>query len=195
MKLKRIIPVLFLSLIAVATPVSAQEVRRGEVIVEIKAGASIDAVNDRIGTTTLRRIYGTNFYRLRTPKGKKENKFRKRLARKASAATKARARHAICIRQLMRDEREIARVIGDQVPGVRGELVRHAFDEPRRPVETYRGRAPKADAHQAVETAEVVHVGVRHEDVGHAQDLPRRQRCEIAKVEEQRPTLEPQIDV
>jgi len=72
---------LFLSLIAVATPVSAQEVRRGEVIVEIKAGASIDAVNDRIGTTTLRRIYGTNFYRLRTPKGKKENKFRKRLAR------------------------------------------------------------------------------------------------------------------
>ncbi len=50
-------------------------------------------------------------------------------------------------------------------------------------------------ARQAVETAEVVHVRVRHEDVGHAQDLPGRQRREIAKVEEQLPTLELQIDI
>jgi hypothetical protein len=56
-------------------------VRRGEVIVEIKPGASIDVVNARNRTTTFRRIYGTNFYRVLTPKLKKENKFRKRLAR------------------------------------------------------------------------------------------------------------------
>ena len=54
--------------------------RPGEVLVEIKPGASIDAINDRQGTSTLRRIYGTNFYRLVTPKRKKEAKFRKRLA-------------------------------------------------------------------------------------------------------------------
>ena len=55
--------------------------RKGEVIVEIKSGASIDAVNVRVGTTTLQQLYGTNFYRLRTPKGKKEKKFRKRLSK------------------------------------------------------------------------------------------------------------------
>lgn len=55
--------------------------RRGEVLVEIKPGASIDAINERIGTVTIQRIYGTNFYRLGTPRQKKEVKFRKRLAR------------------------------------------------------------------------------------------------------------------
>jgi hypothetical protein len=54
--------------------------RRGEVLVEIKPGASIDAINGRYGTSTIQRIYGTNFYRLRTRNGKKENKVRKKLA-------------------------------------------------------------------------------------------------------------------
>jgi hypothetical protein len=54
--------------------------RPGEVLVEIKPGASIDAINERYGTSTIQRIYGTNFYRLVTPKRKKEGKFRKRLA-------------------------------------------------------------------------------------------------------------------
>lgn len=55
--------------------------RRGEVLVEIKPGASIDAINERFGTSTIQRIYGTNFYRLVTPKRKKEAKFRKKLAK------------------------------------------------------------------------------------------------------------------
>ena len=55
--------------------------RRGEVLVEIKPGASIEEINQRHGTSTIQRIYGTNFYRLLTPKQKKEAKFRKRLAR------------------------------------------------------------------------------------------------------------------
>jgi len=54
--------------------------RRGEVLVEITPAASIDAINDRYGTSTIQRIYGTNLYRLRTRNGKKENKIRKRLA-------------------------------------------------------------------------------------------------------------------
>ncbi|HEX8183179.1 MAG TPA: S8 family serine peptidase [Blastocatellia bacterium] len=57
------------------------DVRRGEVIVEIKPGATIDAVNARRGTATIQRIYGTNFYRLATPNGKKEKKVRKKLAK------------------------------------------------------------------------------------------------------------------
>src|SRR5262245_4781084 len=57
------------------------EFRTGEVIVEIKPGASVDDINARVGTSTLGRISGTNFYRLETPKNKKENKFRKRLSK------------------------------------------------------------------------------------------------------------------
>jgi len=56
------------------------EFRPGEVLVEILPGASIEAINERYGTSTLQRIYGTNVYRLVTPRRKKEAKFRKRLA-------------------------------------------------------------------------------------------------------------------
>jgi subtilisin family serine protease len=78
--------VLSLSFAAIAFDSTAQaqagidDFRRGEVLVEIKPGASIDAINERFGTSTIQRIYGTNFYRLSTPKKKKEAKYRKRLA-------------------------------------------------------------------------------------------------------------------
>jgi hypothetical protein len=54
--------------------------RRGEVLVEIRPGASIESINERYGTSTIQRIYGTNFYRLETPRKKKEAKYRKKLA-------------------------------------------------------------------------------------------------------------------
>ncbi|HSE37038.1 MAG TPA: S8 family serine peptidase [Blastocatellia bacterium] len=79
--------VLFVATAAFSRRAHAQEgvtdFRRGEVLVEIKPAASIDAINQRYGTSTLQRIYGTNFYRLITPKKKKEAKFRKRLAKDA----------------------------------------------------------------------------------------------------------------
>nr|AIA13803.1 Subtilase family [uncultured bacterium] len=56
-----------------------EEFRAGEVVVELKPGAIIEAVNERNRTTTIQQIYGTNFYRLKTPSGKKEKKWRKRL--------------------------------------------------------------------------------------------------------------------
>ena len=59
----------------------AQAFRPGEVVVELRPGASIAAVNQRHRTTTLQHIYGTNFYRLGTPKNKKEKKWRKKLER------------------------------------------------------------------------------------------------------------------
>jgi hypothetical protein len=59
----------------------ARQFRKGEVIVEIKPGATIEALNARWSTTTLQQLYGTNIYRLATPKGKKEKKWRKRLSK------------------------------------------------------------------------------------------------------------------
>ncbi|HXG65830.1 MAG TPA: S8 family serine peptidase [Blastocatellia bacterium] len=55
--------------------------RSGEIVVEVKPGASIDAVNERHRTTTIQRIYGTNFFRLRTPHDKSEERWRRRVAR------------------------------------------------------------------------------------------------------------------
>jgi subtilisin family serine protease len=56
------------------------EIRKGEVVVELQPGATIDLVNERNRTSTILQIYGTNFYRLRIPANKKEKKWRKRLA-------------------------------------------------------------------------------------------------------------------
>src|SRR6185295_1944891 len=56
------------------------DIRKGEVVIELQPGASIDGVNARYQTSTITQIYGTNFYRLAVPKSKKENKWRKRLA-------------------------------------------------------------------------------------------------------------------
>jgi hypothetical protein len=58
-----------------------EEFRKGEVVVEIKPGASIDTINKRNRTATIERIYGTNFYRLRIPEGKSEDKWIKRMSR------------------------------------------------------------------------------------------------------------------
>ncbi|HSF23039.1 MAG TPA: S8 family serine peptidase [Blastocatellia bacterium] len=63
--------------------------RRGEVLVEIKPATSIDAINQQYGTSTIQRIYGTNFYRLSTPKGKKENKWRKKIAKNSNVLSAA----------------------------------------------------------------------------------------------------------
>ncbi len=88
MKLKKAFLIVSLAVtLTVSLPSGAQsqepprQYRKGEVVVEIEPGASIDDVNARIRTTTKQRLYGTNFYLLRTPNGKKETKFRKKLER------------------------------------------------------------------------------------------------------------------
>jgi hypothetical protein len=69
------------SQIVVGGPVTPATIaiRMGEVIVETKEGISIDQVNARNGTTTVRRIHGTNFYRLRIPLGQTEDTLRTQL--------------------------------------------------------------------------------------------------------------------
>jgi hypothetical protein len=64
----------------VAAAEEADPIRRGEIVVELRTGASIEAINERNRTSTILQIYGTNFYRLRIPANKKEKKWRKRLA-------------------------------------------------------------------------------------------------------------------
>ncbi|MEW6125982.1 MAG: S8 family serine peptidase [Acidobacteriota bacterium] len=92
--MKRLLLILFsllcLPVISQAqTPDPARAFAKGEVIVEIKPGASIEAINERHRTTVLERLYGTNFYRLRTPKNKSEIKWRKRLSKDADVLSAA----------------------------------------------------------------------------------------------------------
>jgi subtilisin family serine protease len=71
---------------SIQEPMAAQaeaEYRKGEVVIELKPEASIEALNGRYGTATIQQIYGTNFYRLRVPQEKKEAKWRKRLSKDA----------------------------------------------------------------------------------------------------------------
>ena len=89
MRLTRFFPV-FLAIALAASAINTRgvsaaleapdEFSRGEVVVELQPGASIDAVNERNRTSTILHIYGTNFYRLRIPANKREKKWRKRLA-------------------------------------------------------------------------------------------------------------------
>src|SRR5262249_18239450 len=58
-----------------------ETIERGEIIVEIKQGASIEEVNGRNHTETIEQLRGTNFYRLQIPQNRSEKKWRKRLER------------------------------------------------------------------------------------------------------------------
>ena len=59
---------------------AAEQLRSGEIIVEIKPGASIQEVNRRNNTLTVEQIIGTNFYRLLIPPDKSESRWLKRLS-------------------------------------------------------------------------------------------------------------------
>ena len=90
MRLKRFFPIILVIALgasalsyragSVAAAEEAEPIRRGEIVVELRTGASIEAVNERNRTSTILQIYGTNFYRLQIPAKKKEKKWRKRLA-------------------------------------------------------------------------------------------------------------------
>ncbi len=90
----RLVRLFFLTLLIAALPcfvfsfetgalasAEARLFRKREVVVELRLGASIEGVNARLRTSTIQQVYGTNFYRLRVPAGKKEKKWRKKLAK------------------------------------------------------------------------------------------------------------------
>ncbi len=49
--------------------------------------------------------------------------------------------------------------------------------------EVQRCRAMQTDAQESIETGKMIHVRVRYEGVADAQELARRKRCQIAKIE------------
>ena len=71
-------------------PGDMEEFRKGEIIAEIRPGATIEAINERNRTVTIEQMYGTNFYRLRIPQGKSENKWIKRLEADADVLSASR---------------------------------------------------------------------------------------------------------
>jgi hypothetical protein len=99
------------------------------------------------------------------------------------------AAHFVC------RNRQVRGIVLDQVPGERGELVPDLLDESLRAVERQRSLPAQAHAQQTVETHEVIHVGMRHEDVARPQQLARRQSRDVPQVEQQRAPLEEEVDV
>ena len=61
-------------------------------------------------------------------------------------------------------------------------------------VQTYPGVAPKTNPQQVIKAGEMVHVGMRDEDVADPQKLAGRQARHVADVKQDRPPIELQVD-
>ena len=64
------------------------------------------------------------------------------------------------------------------------ELVVDAVAEAGRTDEMKRHRPMQTDAEEPIEAGKMIHVGVRYEGIAHAQEVARRQRRQIAEVEQ-----------
>ena len=98
-------------------------------------------------------------------------------------------------RDLAGVDRQVDAVVLDEVPCVGGESVFDAINETRWPEQLERTKAAEADAQQPIEPDEMVHVGVRHEDVTRAQHFARRQCVDVTQVEEQGAAIEQHVYV
>lgn len=67
--------------------------------------------------------------------------------------------------------------------------------EAGRAVQPQVARAAEVQAQEVIEADEVIHVGVRDEDVRQPQDPARAQRGQVAEIEEQRAPLEHELHV
>src|SRR5262249_5393211 len=65
---------------ATAAGDSPQDIVPNQVVVELKPGASIDSVNARNDTRTIKPLHGTNFYLLKTPRAQSAPKWQRLLA-------------------------------------------------------------------------------------------------------------------
>jgi len=114
-------------------------------------------------------------------------------AREALARVELSAMQSTVAAHLVHGETEINRVVLDEVPGECGQLVPDLLDEAGRSIERERARSSEAHAQEPVETEEVVHVGVRHENVAGAEQLARRECRDVSEVEEHGPPLEQHV--
>lgn len=96
--------------------------------------------------------------------------------------------------KLMRVDAEVRRVALHEIPRVCRELVADLGDEIARAKEAHAGVAAKTDTQEVVESREMVHMGVTHEDVTHPKERPRGEGADVADVEQDGATLELEVD-
>jgi hypothetical protein len=111
-------------------------------------------------------------------------------AQKAFARVEGRPARAGAVgRDLAGGDGQVDAVILDEVPGVGRKAMPDVLDEVGGPEQRERAWSAQADPQQSVETHEMIHVGMRHEDVTRPQDLARGQGGDVAQVEQERSAI------
>jgi hypothetical protein len=87
------------------------------------------------------------------------------------------------IDELECQDREIGRLLVEQIPCVGVELVTNAVDEALRADEPNGHWPPEAEPKQVIEAREMIHVRVGYENIRDAQDLARGKRVNVAEIE------------
>src|SRR5208283_5290225 len=90
---------------------------------------------------------------------------------------------------------QLAVIALDEIPGIGFELMLDCVDEACRPIDPKALFSAEQSPQQVIKAGEVVHVSMRDEDVGDAQQFARRQTADVADVEEQRAALEDEIHI
>jgi hypothetical protein len=86
-------------------------------------------------------------------------------------------------------------VARDQIPLITAQLVVDAVDKPRRSVQANRFVPPDQQPKQAVESEEMIDVGMGDEHLAGAEDLACRQSGDVADVEQERGVAEQGLDI
>src|SRR5262249_17756666 len=92
-------------------------------------------------------------------------------------------------------EHEDRRVTFGEIPAVGLQLVMHVVDESTRPIERDLLLPAGQNPQQAIEADEMVDMSMRHEHVVEAVNLSRRERRDIAEVEENRALLQKRFNI
>src|SRR5262249_43976027 len=113
--------------------------------------------------------------------------------RNASRAEPADTANAAC-REFGRRQCEIERIFIEEIPVIGSQFVLHLIEKAGRTDEMKGGGSVEAQPQQAIETREMMHVGVRNERMRDAQELACGQRRHVAEVEQQGAAAETEID-
>lgn len=92
-------------------------------------------------------------------------------------------------------ENEVADIAIDEIPMIGEKLVMHVVDEAPWTVQVDLLLPPYEQSQQAIESDEVIHMRMRDKDVLEALNFARRERGDIAQVEQDRAPLEQRLDI